>query len=94
MMFLVVTFPNPARPSEIKEARLPFFTWIEDLKKKKKVICAYPKVGRGFIAIFDVASNIELHKYMTQWMDIMPVNYDIYLLLDPAEAQNYLKTGE
>jgi muconolactone delta-isomerase len=80
MLFLVISTPHPSRPEDVKDARLKFRQWIDDLKLKKKVICFYPRVGRGSVVIFDVASNDELHDIMTQWLNIVPVSFDIYPL--------------
>ncbi|MFZ3091090.1 MAG: DUF3303 family protein [Nitrospirota bacterium] len=81
MLFLVISTPHPSRPEDVKDARLKFRQWIDDLKLKKKVICFYPRVGRGSVVIFDVASNDELHDIMTQWLNIVPVSFDIYPLV-------------
>ncbi len=80
MLFLVIITPHLSRPEDVKDARAKFRVWIDDLKLKKKVVCFYPRVGRGSIVIFDVASNDELHELMTQWLNIVPVNFDIYPL--------------
>ncbi len=64
--------------------------WIEDLKSKNKMICFYPRVGRGSVVNFDVDSNDELYKLMTQWLDIVPVSFDIYPLATPSEAEKLL----
>ncbi|MEK6876108.1 MAG: hypothetical protein AABX63_01745 [Nanoarchaeota archaeon] len=80
MLFLVISNPNPSRPEDVKDARVKFRVWIADLKSKKKVISFYPRVGRGSVVIFDVISNDELHDIMTQWLNIVPVSFDIYPL--------------
>ena len=51
MLFLVISTPHPSRPEDVKDARLKFRQWIDDLKLKKKVICFYPRVGRGSVVI-------------------------------------------
>lgn len=81
MLFLVISSPHPTRPEDVKNARLEFRQWINDLKSKKKVVCFYPRVGRGSVVIFDVTSNNELHDLMTQWLNIVPVSFDIYPLV-------------
>lgn len=80
MLFLVISTPHPTRPEDVKDARAKFMVWIDDLKSKKKVVCFYPRVGRGAVVIFDVTSNDELHELMTQWLNIVPVRFDIYPL--------------
>jgi len=91
MLYLVISIPHPSKPEDVKNARLEFRSWVNELKAKNKVICFYPRVGRGSIVIFDVSSNDELHKFMTQWLNIVPVSFDIYPLTTPSEAEKLLK---
>lgn len=91
MLYLVISTPHPSKPEEVKAARLDFRSWIEDLKSRNKIICFYPKVGRGSVVIFDVSSNDELHKLMTQWLNIVPVSFDVYPLVTPSKAKELLK---
>ena len=91
MLYLVISTPHPSKPEEVKNARLEFRSWIKDLKSKNELICFYPRVGRGSIVILDVSSNDELHKMMTQWLNIVPVSFDIYPLTTPSEAEELLK---
>ena len=91
MLYLMISTPHPSKPEDVKNARLEFRSWINDLKSKNKVVCFYPRVGRGSVVIFDVSSNDELHKLMTQWTNIVPVSFDIYPLATPSEAEELLK---
>jgi len=91
MLFLVISNPHPSRPSEARDSRLKFRSWIGDLVSKNKVVCFYPRVGRGSVVVFNVSSNDELHRFMTQWMEIIPVNFDIYPLATPEGAEEVLK---
>ncbi len=91
MLFLLISNPHPSRPEEVKKARLEFWSWVSDLKSKSKVICVYPRVGRGVVVIFEVSSNEELHKLMTQWSNIVPASFDVYPLITPSEAEKLLK---
>ena len=91
MLYLVISTPHPSRPEDVKNARLEFRSWINDLKSKNKLVCFYPRVGRGSIVILDVSSNDELHKLMTEWLNIVPVSFDIYPLTTPSEAEELLK---
>lgn len=91
MSYLVISTPYPSRPEDVKNTRLEFRSWIKNVKSENKVICFYPRVGRGSVVIFDVSSNNELHKLMTQWLNIVPVNFDIYPLTTPSEAEELLK---
>ncbi len=90
MLYLAISTPYPSKPEDVKEARLEFRSWIKDLKSIGKVICFYPKIGRGSVVIFDVASNDELHKLLTQWLNIVPVSFDLYPLASPAGAERLL----
>ncbi len=91
MLYLLISTLYPSKPKEVKAARLEFRSWIEDLKSKNKIVCFYPKMGRGSVVIFGVSSNDELHKLMTQWLNIVPVSFDIYNLVTPSKAEELLK---
>jgi hypothetical protein len=91
MLFLVVSNPYLSRPQDMISARQEFRVWIKDLQAKNKIVCFYPKVGRGSVVIFDVFSDDELHLLMTQWLDIVPVIFDIYPLANPTEAEKLLQ---
>ena len=91
MLYLVISTPHPSKPEGVKNARLEFRSWIKNLKSENKVICFYPRVGRGSIVVFDVSSNDEIHKLMTQWLNIVPVSFDVYPLASPLEAEELLK---
>jgi hypothetical protein len=56
-----------------------------------KAICDYARVGRGATAVFDVSSNEELHEFLTQWTDIVPVTFDIYPLVGSEQARQLLQ---
>ena len=91
MLYLVISTPHPSKPEDVKNARLEFRSWINDLRSHNKLVCFYPRVGRGSIVILDVSSNDELHKLMAQWLNIVPVSFDIYPLTTPSEAEELLK---
>jgi muconolactone delta-isomerase len=91
MLYLVISSPIPTKPQDVKSARLQFRSWIKDLKAANTVVCFYPRVGRGSVVIFDISSNDELHKLLTQWSDIVPARFDIYPLATPSEAEELLK---
>jgi hypothetical protein len=91
MLFAVISNPHPSKPEDVKNARVGFRSWIADLESKNRVVSFYPKVGRGSIVIFDISSNDELHKLLTQWLNIVPVSFEIYPLATPSEAQELLK---
>ena len=91
MLYLVVVTPHPSKPKDVKAARLEVTAWIKDLKSENKVVCFYPRVGRGAAIIFDVSSNDELHKLLTQFLNIIPATFDIYPLATPSEAEKLLR---
>lgn len=86
-----ISNPHPFRSSEAKDSRINFRFWIEDLISKNKVICFYPRVGRGSVVVFNASSNDELHGFMTQWLEIVSANFEIYPLATPAEAEETFK---
>jgi len=90
MLYLVISAPHPSKPDDVKGARAEFRSWIRDLKSGNKVLCFYPRVGRGSVVIFDVFSNDELHELLTQWLNIVPVSFGIYPLATPTEAEKLL----
>jgi muconolactone delta-isomerase len=91
MLYLVVSTPHPAKPKDIKDLRSEWWPWAEDLKSKGKAVCYYARVGRGAIAIFDASSNGELHEFLTQWSNIVPVTFEIFPLVGSEQAQELLK---
>ena len=91
MLYLIISTPHPSRPEDVKNARLEFLSWIDELKSSRKVVWYYPRAGRGIAAVLDVASNDELHGIMTQWTNIVPVGFDVYPLVTPSGAEALLK---
>jgi hypothetical protein len=45
MFYLVISTPHPSRPEDVKNVRLEFRSWINELIAQSKVICFYPRVG-------------------------------------------------
>ena len=93
MLYLVISDPHPSRPEEVKDARLQWRNWLDDLKSRNKVVSFYPKVGRGAVVIFDLSSNDELHTLLTQWLNLVPVNFTIHPLATPIEEEKVLRQG-
>lgn len=91
MLYLVISSPQPSKADDVKSARLQFRSWMEDLKSKRKVVCFYPRVGRGSVVIVDVVSNDELHELATRWSNIVPAAFDFYPLATPSAAEALLK---
>jgi uncharacterized protein DUF3303 len=90
MLFLVVSTPLPGRPSAVTAARKRYWTWMDPLLKSGMSRMVYARVGRGAVALFDVDGNQTLHRLINEWSDIMPAHFEVYPLLDPADAQQYL----
>jgi muconolactone delta-isomerase len=90
MLFLVISSPHPSRPEDVKGARMEFRSWIGELTSHNKLVCFYPRVGRGSVVILDVDSNDELHQLLTQWLNIVPVSFEVYPLATPSKAQELL----
>lgn len=91
MLYLVISKPQPSRPDDVKAIRRQFRSWIGLQQSKGKVLHFYPKVGRGAVVIFDLASNDELHDCLTQWMNMIPADFDIHPLANPAMAEAVLE---
>ena len=92
MLFLVVSSPNPQRPSEVKEQRRKYWPWAQDKLDKGLAISFYARTGRGAVAIFDVDSNDVLHRLLNEWSEIVPVKFDIYPLLDTESIKSCLES--
>lgn len=91
MLFLVISHPRPESPSTVKSSRQAFWQWIEPLQRSGKARAIYARVGRGGVAIFDVDSNMELHRLVSEWTEIVPAQFDIHPLVDATSAQAYLQ---
>jgi len=90
MLFLVVSTPLPSRPTAVTAARKRYWTWMDPMLKSGMSRMVYARVGRGAVALFDVDGNQTLHRLINEWSDIIPAHFDVYPLLDPADAQKYL----
>jgi muconolactone delta-isomerase len=90
MLFLVISSPAPEQPDRLKEARLTFLSWAEELQQQQKILHYYPRVGRGVAAVFNVESNDQLHEFLTEWMNMVPATFEIYPLIDPSYAKTFL----
>lgn len=91
MLFLVISEPRPERPSTVAAARQSYWTWIQPLIDNHEVRSVYAKVGRGAVVLFDVPSNEALHAHLNAWADIIPATFQVHALIDPANAQQFLK---
>jgi len=91
MLFLIITTPRRDPPSSVTSRRQKYWVWMAPLLKSRQALWVYARVGRGGVALFDVDSTRTLHRLINEWAEIMPAHFDIYPLLDPDEAQVYLK---
>ena len=93
MLFLVISEPRPEPPSAVVAARQRFWTWIDPLIATGEVRSVHAKVGRGAVALFDVASNEALHAHLNAWADIVPARFEVHALVDPDSARQFLARG-
>jgi muconolactone delta-isomerase len=90
MLFLVVSTPRPERPSELAQTRQSFWPWIAQYEARGICRQIYARVGRGAVAVFDVADNNALHQILNEWADIIPAHFDTYPLIDVEAAKRLL----
>jgi muconolactone delta-isomerase len=90
MLFLVVSTPRPERPSELASMRQAFWPWIAKHEASGACRHVYARVGRGAVAVFDVASNEALHHILNEWADIIPAHFDTYPLVDVEATKRML----
>ena len=90
MLFLVISTPRPDRPSAVAAARRKWWKWMQPLLTGGLARTHYARVGRGAVALFDVDSTATLHRLINEWSEIVPAHYDVYPLLEPASAQEFL----
>ncbi len=90
MLFLIISTPRPSDLTEnLIKARLEFRKWIRDLKEK--VVCFYPREGRGSVVIFSVGSKVDLDELLAEWQGYVPVKFEVYPLQDPEIAESSLR---
>ncbi len=92
MLFLVISTPRPERPSTMAAKRQAYWRWLAPLQKAGTCRAIYARTGRGAVAIFDVKSNEALHALINEWAEIIPAHFDLYPLIDPAQAKRFLGT--
>jgi muconolactone delta-isomerase len=93
MLFLVVSTPRPEQPSGLTAARQSYWPWIAAYRDRGTCRHVYARVGRGAVAVFDVADNDALHRIFNEWADIIPAHFDIYPLID-ADAANRMLAAQ
>ncbi len=93
MLFLVISEPRPEPPSSVVAARQRFWAWAAPLQASGELRSVHAKVGRGAVALFDVASNEVLHRRLNEWSDMIPARFEVHALIDPEAAQRFLRDG-
>jgi muconolactone delta-isomerase len=90
MLFMVISNPRPERPSDVAQTRQTFWPWIAAYQSRGVCRHIYPRVGRGAVAVFDVADHDTLHRILNEWADIVPAAFETYPLIDVDAAQKTL----
>lgn len=72
------------------QARQSFWPWIARYQASGVCRQVYPRVGRGAVAVFDVADNNALHRILNEWADIVPAHFDTYPLVDLDSTKQML----
>ena len=91
MLFLVISNPEPVRPSTVVENRKRYWPWAQCLLDSGKAQSFYARTGRGAVAIFDVESNETLHALLNEWSEIVPAEFQIYPLISPDSIRQFLE---
>ena len=91
MLVLVISDPVPQPPSAVTAARQHYWRWIQPLIDAGTVRSVHAKLGRGAVVVFDVPSHEALHAHLNAWADIIPARFELYPLLEPAAAQDFLQ---
>jgi len=91
MLFLVISSPRPERPSAIAASRRQYWEWLAPLQRSGACKWTYARTGRGAVALLSVDSNESLHRLLNEWAEIIPAAFDVYPLIDPKQAQDFLR---
>ena len=91
MLFLVISNPEPVRPSTVVEHRKRYWPWAQGLLDSGTAQSFYARTGRGAVAIFDVESNETLHALLNEWSEIVPAEFQIYPLISPDSIRQFLE---
>lgn len=81
-LFLVISHPAAARPSEVAPQRAAFWDWLAPLEDSGTVRYCYPRLGRGAVALFEVDSTETLQGHLTTWSELIPATFDVHALVD------------
>ena len=90
MLFLVISEPRPEPPSAMAAARQRYWPWVHAKMESGQVRTVHARVGRGAVVLFDVESNEMLHRLLNEWADIIPAQFEVFPLIDPDTARDFL----
>ncbi|MGE0538616.1 MAG: DUF3303 family protein [Dehalococcoidia bacterium] len=93
MLFLVISHPAAARPSDVAADRRRFWDWLAPLEAAGTVRFCHPRVGRGAVALFDVDSTETLHGHLTVWAEMIPATFDVLPLVDVEYQKRLIEDG-
>ncbi len=91
MLFMIISTPRPEKPSVVTPSRQAYWEWLAPLQKKGLCKGVWARTGRGAIALLDVPDNETLHKLLNEWAEIIPATFEVYPVIDPGPAKDYLK---
>lgn len=91
MLFFVISTPRPEKPSAMTPSRQAYWEWLAPLQAKGLCKGVWARTGRGAIALLDVPDNETLHRLMNEWAEIIPATFEVYPVIDPGPAKEYLK---
>jgi hypothetical protein len=92
MLFLVISEPRPEPSTEVASRRQRYWPWVQNQMNAGLVKSVHARVGRGAVVMFDVDGNETLHRLLNEWADIIPARFDVYPLIDPGAAQDFLRS--
>ena len=90
MLFLVISTPAPTRPSEVREARMNFWPWVEDKLARGIARSFYPRTGRGAVAVFDVDTHEMLHRLLNEWAAAVPAASAKGLVFSTGKGRTFM----
>lgn len=91
MLFMVISTPRPDKPSVVTPNRQAYWEWLAPLQASGVCKGVWARTGRGAIALLDVPDNETLHRLMNEWAEIIPATFDVYPVIDPGPARDYLE---
>lgn len=93
MLFMVMSTPRPERPTDMRGRQTAYWDWLEPLKQSGVCKSVWVKTGRGAMVVFDVPDHEALHRYINQWADCVPAEFQIWPLVDAAHQEMIARKG-